>query len=405
MSITRGGCLQRLLAALALGWAVFGLFWALMIVLPAPHLALWFVAALVEESSLLLAAFALVGVALAALTRLVGVRRASLVAAALGAATVVLSLMPVAQASRTASAEGVALSPSGLFARPAVFAERQPETVTYARPGEDAQELDVWRPSGREDAAGGSEGRPAVVVVHGGGWEWGSRSETPRWDEWLSDRGYVVFDVDYRLAPPPRWKDAPGDVKCAVGWVKENAERYGVDPDRVALLGYSSGGHLALLAAYTEGDPRLPPSCDVEDTGVEAVAAFSPPTDLTRAYEMEWPWWKPDVVGLGGLRRFLGGTPSAVPERYRLASPISHVDADDPPTFLAHGGGDQIVPFEQSELLAERLVEAGVPHRFVGLPWANHGFEYFSWGGWGSQVTRPVLEQFFERRLETHVGK
>ena len=319
MSITRGGCLQRLLATLALGWAVFGLLWALMIVLPAPHLALWFVAALVEESSLLLAAFALVGVALAALTRIVGVRRVSLVAAALGAATVVLSLMPVAQASRTASAEGVALSPSGLFARPAVFAERQPETVTYARPGEDAQELDVWRPSGREDAAGGSEGRPAVVVVHGGGWEWGSRSETPRWDEWLSDRGYVVFDVDYRLAPPPRWKDAPGDVKCAVGWVKENAERYGVDPDRVALMGYSSGGHLALLAAYTGGDPRLPPSCDVEDTGVEAVAAFSPPTDLTRAYEMEWPWWKPDVVGLGGLRRFLGSTPSAVPERYRLA--------------------------------------------------------------------------------------
>jgi hypothetical protein len=109
VSITRGGCLQRLLAALALGWAVFGLFWALMIVLPAPHLALWFVAALVEESSLLLAAFALVGVAL-------GARRASLVVAALGAATVVLSLVPAAQASRTASAEGVALSPSSLSA-------------------------------------------------------------------------------------------------------------------------------------------------------------------------------------------------------------------------------------------------------------------------------------------------
>lgn len=101
MSITRGGCLQRLLAMLALGWAVFGLFWALMIVLPAPHLAVWFVAALVEESSLLLAAFALAGVAVAALARLVGARRASLVAAALGAATVVLSLVPAAQASRS----------------------------------------------------------------------------------------------------------------------------------------------------------------------------------------------------------------------------------------------------------------------------------------------------------------
>jgi acetyl esterase/lipase len=149
-------------------------------------------------------------------------------------------------------------------------------------------------------------------------------------------------------------------VKCAVGWVKENAEGYGVDPDRVALMGYSSGAHLSLLAAYTEGNPELPPSCDVENTGVVGVAAFSSPTDLTRLYTMEWPLWKPDIVGLRGLRRFLGGTPGSVPERYRAASPITHVDADDPPTFLVHGEGDQIVPFEESEFLTERLEDASV---------------------------------------------
>lgn len=179
---------------------------------------------------------------------------------------------------------------------------------------------------------------------------------------------------------------------------QENAGRYGVDPDRVELMGNSAGAHLALLAAYTEGDPRLPPSCDVGDTGVEAVAAFYPPTDLARLYEMEWPWWRPDVVGLGGTRRFMGGAPSSVPERYRLASPIYHVDPGDPPTFLVHGDDDQIVPVQESELLAERLGEAGVPHRFLRLPWANHAFD-LSWGGWGSQITRSALSEFLERHL------
>jgi acetyl esterase/lipase len=89
-----------------------------------------------------------------------------------------------------------------------------------------------------------------VIVVHGGGWRSGERSDFPSWNAWLADTGYVVFDIDYRLSPPPAWQDAPADVACAVGWVKENAARYGVDPERVALMGRSAGGHLVLLAAY-----------------------------------------------------------------------------------------------------------------------------------------------------------
>jgi acetyl esterase len=115
-----------------------------------------------------------------------------------------------------------------------------------------------------------------VVTVHGGGGVQGGRSEDTLWSEWLAEQGYVVFSIDYRLGLPLRWQDATGDVKCAVGWVKENADRYGVDPDRIALMGRSFGGHVALLAAYTEGDRRLPRSCDVPDSGVAAVAAFYP---------------------------------------------------------------------------------------------------------------------------------
>src|SRR5512144_1294774 len=137
-------------------------------------------------------------------------------------------------------------------------------------------------------------------------------------------------------------------------------------------MGRSAGGLYALLAAYTEGDPRLPPSCDVPDTGVQAVAAFYPPTDLMRLEETQWPWWRPNL--LPG-----GGPPD--PERYRrLASPTSHVAPGGPPTFLTHGGADQWVPSEQSEPLANRLEEAGVPRRFIELPGARHGFDAV-WGG------------------------
>ena len=408
MRVSGRRLLRGVLAATALGWAALGLLLALMIVLPSPKIQilmdiptilLWLLAVLVEGYSLLLAAFALLGLALAALARRAGLRRTSLAAAVLGAVTVTLCLVPVVQGWRTASQEGVALSLSEYFSLPAFIPEGSPETVTYARPGEAGEELklDVRRPPEEGDKAR-PERRPAVVMVHGGGWSLGSRSDDPFWREWLAEEGYVVFSIDYRLAPPPRWQDATGDVKCAVGWVKENADRYGVDPDRIALMGHSSGGHLSLLAAYTESDPRLPPSCGVQDTSVAAVAAFYPPTDLTRYYETQWPWWKPNLPGLGWSRDFVGGTPESIPDRYRLASPTYHVDPGDPPTFLTHGGADQWVPPEQSELLANRLEEAGVPHRFIELPWARHAFDQ-AWGSWDQQIVRHELEGFLEQHL------
>jgi len=89
-----------------------------------------------------------------------------------------------------------------------------------------------------------------------------------------------------------------------------------------------------------------------------------------------------------------------LPGRYRLSSPVARVDPGDPPTFLVHGGDDEIVPSGESKLLAGHLGEAGVPHRLVGLPWANHTFDFF-WGGWGSQITRSSLERFLRSSLET----
>ena len=390
--------LRGVLAATVLGWAAVGLVLALMSVLPTPNVGFPAVVVLdtlamfVEGFSLWLAAFALLGLALALLARRVGFRRTSLVATVLGVVTVALCLVPVVQGWRTASQEGVALSLSEYFSFPSFGS---PQTVTYARPEGEELKLDVWRPPDEGDAAGPERG-PAVVVVHGGGGIQGGRSDEAVWGEWLAEEGYVVFSIDYRLGQWPLGVDATGDVKCAVGWVTENAGRYGVDPDRIALMGHSAGGQLALLAAYTEGDPRLPPSCDVPDTGVEAVAAFYPPTDLTRLEEMQWPWWRPNLGS--SVESPTGGTAESEPELYVLASPTSHVDPGDPPTFLAHGGADQWAPSEQSELLANRLEEAGVPHRLIELPGARHGFDA-AWGGWSQQIVRHELEEFLDHRL------
>jgi acetyl esterase len=401
---------KRLAAGVSLTWALLGLLWAQVIALPDPLLPPLFVAELLgdvpsattterfvvmvfKETSLLLCAFALVGLLLAAAAYGAGARAGPLLAVLLCAVTATVSLAPTAEARRTAASEGVPLSLPGYFGVQAPAPEHASETVTYARPGGEDLKLDVWRPPG--DNGGGNEaeaGRPAVVVVHGGGWRSGSRGEFPEWNAWLADEGYVVFDIDYRLAPPPSWQDAPGDVRCAVAWVKENAGPYGVDPERVALMGRSAGGHLALLTAYTEAS-ALPSGCEVrngQDAAVAAVAAFYPPTDLAGLSSSGY---------LAGMDRFLGGTRRALPDRYRLLSPVERVDPGDPPTFLVHGGDDEIVPPGESELLAGRLREAGVPHRRVGLPWANHTFDFF-WGGWGAQITRSSLEGFLDRWLE-----
>ena len=310
--------------------------------------------------------------------------------------TVALSLLPVVQGWRTASQENVALSLSEYFSFPAIGS---PETVTYARP-EGELKLDVRRPPDQGNTAG-PERRPAVVTVHGGGGVQGGRSEDTLWGEWLAEEDYVVFSIDYRLGLPHRWQDATGDVKCAVGWVEENAGRYGVDPDRIALMGHSAGGLFALLAAYTEGDPRLPPSCDVPDTGVEAVAAFYAPTDFTRLDETQGPWWRPNLGS--SVRDSTGGAPDFVAEGdRRLASPISHVDPGDPPTFLTHGGKDQWSPPDHSELVANRLEEEGVPHRLIELPLARHGFDA-AWGSLGL-ADRPPRTRGVSRASSRGLG-
>jgi acetyl esterase/lipase len=235
-------------------------------------------------------------------------------------------------------------------------------------------------------------------VVHGGFWRAGAASDLPAWDGWLVDEGYVVVDVDYRIAPQPNWPAAVGDVKCAIGWTRAHAAELGVDPKRLALFGRSAGGQLALVAAYAPSDPAVPSSCPAADSSVAAVIALYAPTDLAwaydhpanpRAYDVRFP-----------LRAYLGGGPTDAEEGYRAASPISYVSSGVPPTLLAHGGRDQLVAVDQAHRLDERLTAVGATHELHVYPYAQHGFD-FHFGGFASQRLRPALAAF----LQAHLGR
>lgn len=405
-----------LAAILGLACSLVALCIAVWIVLPAPTPAIATLAVAASEWSLLPGALGLAGIALGLLgawgsTGPGSAEQGATTGAAslsprlavawlgplIGAAALLLSLDPLIEAWQAARANGVQLDapwrnivgPIGMNTPPPGV-----ETVAFARAGGTVLYADVLRPA-RAGATGLSA---AVVVVHGGAWSSGERGAVPAWNRWLAEQGYVVFDVDYRLSPPPAWRDATGDVKCAVAWVRRNAAAYGVDPARIALLGRSAGAQLALLAAYTPGLAALPPSCEdpTADTSVRAVIDFYGPADLAWGYD--YPANQAVIDGPETLRTFLGSTPETDPERYALASPITHVKPGVAPTLLLHGGRDQLVLPEQTRRLEARLRDASVPYRAVLLPWAQHGFDYL-FEGWGSQVARPIVRAFLEEYL------
>jgi acetyl esterase/lipase len=311
----------------------------------------------------------------------------------LGLAAVGLSSIPPFGSWRVARASNVELS-LGQY----LFGSREKQgagvartTETFATVEGQTLKLDVYLSPSQETTL-----RAAVVVVHGGSWNAGERSDYPFWNEWLARQGYAVFDVDYRLAPQPNWLTATGDVKCAVGWVRANAGRFAVDPARIALLGRSAGGHLALLAAYSTNEAALPPSCAAPDASVRAVISLYAPTDLKWGYEH--PANRRVLDGPVKIRNFVGGTPASAPEAIRLASATTHVNSLSPPTLLFHGGRDQLVSDRHMAMLTERLSQHRVPHRTLLIPYAQHAFDY-NFDGWGSQLARPLLLNFLREHL------
>lgn len=265
---------RRALAFVALLSSFAGLLATVWIVVPAPHYNVWLLSVVASEWSLWFGALGVAGAFLGVLARVRGANKLMCGAAvACGVLCFSFPLLPFFSARRAAGEHGVRLSlqqyifgtsdGSSDSARGIGFT-----THTYAEVEGTTLRLDAYLPP--RGIAGNGAG---VIVVHGGSWNAGVRNDFPRWNRWLAEQGYAVFDIDYRLAPQPNLRTATGDVKCAVRWVKRRAADFGIDPERVALLGRSAGGHLALLAAYTDGDARLESGCaaDMADAGTSTL--------------------------------------------------------------------------------------------------------------------------------------
>ena len=231
--------------------------------------------------------------------------------------------------------------------------------VVFAEAGDRPLKLDVYRPSGEGNGA-------AVVMLHGGAWARGSKDMLVPHASALAAQGFIAIASEYRLVGEAKFPAQIHDVKRALRWARAHAGDLGFDPAKLCLEGHSAGGHLALLAAGSDDDPRLDPP---EGAGgvsavVAAVAAIYPP-----------------VLFYVGDERPSGGVPAAAlpgteisPEMAALASPLTHVGPALPPVMLLHGDADRIVPVSTSRRYEGRVREAGGRvdlHIFAGFP---HGF-------------------------------
>lgn len=248
--------------------------------------------------------------------------------------------------------------------------------------------MDIFRPTAIEQPVA------AVVLVHGGFWLFGERSDMHKWAADLAGQGYTAAAIDYRVIPQGGQYPAPvADVAMAVRHLRQHADELSIDPQRIALFGISAGAHLALLVALAgdagKFDPTLPMN---ESTDIRAVVEMNGPTDFlvdlqTAAF---WQGWL--------VACFLGGDRSELPQRWQEASPVTHVRADGPPVFILHGTQDSIVPIAQGRSLRDTLEAAGQPHEYFELPEEGH----FPGSAWESDVIQQYREEIF-RFLEDHL--
>jgi acetyl esterase/lipase len=267
------------------------------------------------------------------------------------------------------------------------------DNITYGKAGDTELKLDLARPEGDGPF-------PAIVFIHGGAWYQGNRQGYRGAIQEAAKRGYVAATISYRLmkfdeskkettTATPIFPAQIHDAKAAIRWVRANAQKYHVDPDRIGVTGGSAGGHLSLLVGLTdpssglEGDSGNPG----QSSWVQAVVNGFGPTDMATCYEKTaLPWV---------ARLFLGGVPNEAPDRYKAASPMTYVSKDDPPVLTLHGDKDTLVPVEQAKLLDEKMKAVGASHTLMVFEGQGHGF-----GGEQGKKAWDATWEFFDRHLK-----
>jgi acetyl esterase/lipase len=218
---------------------------------------------------------------------------------------------------------------------------------------------------------------PAVIVIHGGGWGAGGKGDGRErgFCMTLVENGYAAFSIDYQLSPPKRpreaWPQNIYDCKIAVRWLRQNAPRYGIDPDRIGVMGGSAGGHLAALIGVTGPNAELEPSGPLGEVSCRVSAVV----DL----------YGPILIGMGPVPA------EAIPPD----SPLKYLGKQSPPFLLLHGTEDKGVPIARSREFATALKQAGVEYELIEVEGAKHSFQLQL----PDRDLRPVVMAFLAKHL------
>ncbi|HEY9248447.1 MAG TPA: alpha/beta hydrolase fold domain-containing protein [Rariglobus sp.] len=264
--------------------------------------------------------------------------------------------------------------------------------VPYLGPDRD-EKLDVYLPSDSFIRP-----LPAVLLIHGGGWrigdKAGKRERSIATD--LAEQGYAVFSINYLLNKGDERDPATGkrkltfiawpqnfyDCKSALRWIRAESARYGIAPARIAVMGGSAGGHLSMLLGATVGNNEF----NRHGLHTDQSNAVSCVLNLYGTY---------DVREGFDLPHFGGSTPGEIQAAKTAASPVTYMDASNPPTFITHGTADTTIPVERSRLLAEHLRRLGVDYWYVEIGGAKHAYDLRP----AQMDLRPAVFAFLAKHL------
>jgi acetyl esterase/lipase len=267
--------------------------------------------------------------------------------------------------------------------------------VNYRIGGSRAR-LDIYRPKGVD-----LKNAPVLIQVHGGGWVIGDKGQQGLLlMSAMAKRGWICVSVNYRLAPKHPFPAQIIDVKRAIAWVKQNIAEYGGDPSYVVITGGSAGGHLSSLAAVTPNDPQYQPDFEDADTAVQACVPFYGVYDVggiigdSYSKGIRDDFFAPSVFQKD---------PKTDPEPFQQASPIFHVNGDEPDFLVIHGANDSLVQVSQARAFVAKLREKSKHSvTYLELPGTQHAFEVF--GSIRSRHVIKAVERWLCWHQATHQG-
>ena len=266
---------------------------------------------------------------------------------------------------------------------PNVVVERD---VEYGRAGERRLLLDIVRPKEASQYP-----LPVVAFIHGGGWSGGSKeSAVGALIPLVSSGNYFGVSVEYRLSGVATWPAQIHDCKAAIRWIRANARKYNLDPEKIGVWGSSAGGHLVSMLGVSDGAKELEGNCGSagQSSRVTCVVDFCGPTDFSAIATVKEG---PGRNAYGPVSRLLGGPIEEKQELAKAASPITYVSKSAAPFLIVHGTVDATVPLAQAESFYAALTKAGADATFVKITGGGHG------------ISGPAVNQRVRAFLEKHL--